>query len=65
MSPEARRNMVLLAIVVTIVGLSIAFPAVLAVVELAARELRYYWWLLALLVVAGWLIFFVGRKDKE
>lgn len=64
MTPEARRNIVLLAIVLAIVGLCIVFPAVLAFVELAARELRYYWWLLALLVLGGWLVFFAGRKDR-
>ncbi|HYP16015.1 MAG TPA: hypothetical protein VEQ65_02290 [Opitutus sp.] len=38
------------------------FPRVLALVELAARELRYLWWLLLLLGLGIWLAFFLGRK---
>lgn len=64
MSPEARRNLVLLGIVLVILVLCIAFPSVLAFLELGARQLRYYWWLLALLVAGAWLVFFAGRKDR-
>jgi hypothetical protein len=38
------------------------FPRVLAFVELAARELRYFWWLILLVAVSVWLIFFFGKK---
>jgi type VI protein secretion system component VasK len=33
-------------------------------VELAARELRYFWWLILLVLLAIWLIWGLGRKPK-
>lgn len=47
-----------------IVGLCVAFPRMLAFVELAARELRYLWWLVLMVALAVWLIFFFGRKKE-
>jgi hypothetical protein len=38
------------------------FPRVLAFVELAARELRYFWWLILLVALGIWLVFFFGKK---
>ena len=38
------------------------FPRVLAFVELAARELRYFWWLVLLFALGIWLALFFGRK---
>lgn len=64
MSPAARRNLALLATVLAVVALGIAFPRVLGFVELAARELRYFWWLVLLLALGAWLIFFVGRRER-
>ena len=52
-----------LLLVVAIV-LVIIFPPVLAFVELAARQLRYLWWLVLLLALGIWLV--VGtRKSKK
>jgi hypothetical protein len=31
---------------------------------MAARELRYFWWILLLIALAVWLIWGVGRKRK-
>ncbi|MCU0792509.1 MAG: hypothetical protein MUE42_06595 [Opitutaceae bacterium] len=45
-----------------VVVLCVLFPRVLAFVELAARELRYFWWLILLVVLAGYFFFFFGRK---
>jgi hypothetical protein len=40
------------------------FPRAFAFAELAARELRYLWWLVLLLVFGLWLAFSFGkRKD--
>lgn len=64
MSPAARRNLALLATVLGAVVLCLVFPRVLAFVELAARELRYLWWLVLLLAVGGWFMFFFGRQDR-
>jgi hypothetical protein len=62
MSPAARRNLVLLAGTGSVFLLCLLFPRVLAFVELAARELRYLWWLVAILALGVWLVFFFGKK---
>lgn len=44
--------------------LVLIFPPVLVFVEMAARQLRYLWWLVLLLALGIWLI--VGaRKSKK
>jgi hypothetical protein len=40
------------------------FPRASQFVEMAARELRYFWWILLLVALAAWLIWGVGRKRK-
>lgn len=52
----------LLALVALI--LILLFPPVLAFVEMAARQLRYLWWLVLLLALGVWLIF-AARKSKD
>jgi uncharacterized membrane-anchored protein len=52
---------VLLAVVI---GLVLLFPRAYAFVEMAARELRYFWWLVLLVALAIWLIWGIGRKPK-
>jgi hypothetical protein len=47
------------------VVLLLIFPRALAFVELAARELRYLWWLILLLALAAWLIWGLGRRPKR
>lgn len=64
MSPLARRNLTLLIIILVSLGICIAFPRVLGFVERGAYELRYFWWLVLLVAVGGWLVFFAGRKDR-
>lgn len=44
--------------------LFLLFPPVLAFVELAARELRYLWWLILLFALGIWLIWGFNRKPK-
>jgi hypothetical protein len=46
------------------VALAFLFPPVLGFVEMAARELRYLWWLVLLVALAVWLIWGIGRKPK-
>lgn len=41
-----------------LVGLCVLFPQALAFVELAARELRYLWWLILIAAFGIWLAFF-------
>ena len=40
------------------------FPPALAFMELAAREIRYLWWIILLVALAIWLIWGVKRKPK-
>ena len=53
------RTAVLLAVCL---GLFLIFPRVFAFTELAARELRYFWWLILLVALACWLIW--GFKKR-
>ena len=62
MSPAGKRNLTLLAGFVLLVALCLIFPRALAFVELAAREIRYLWWLIAILALGVWLAFFLGKK---
>ena len=55
-------KLVVLMLVVT--ALALLFPPVMEFVELAARELRYLWWLVLLVLLAVWLIWGLGRKKK-
>ena len=62
MNPRARallRTTVLLAVCL---GLFLVFPRVFAFTEMAARELRYFWWLILLVALACWLIW--GFKKR-
>ena len=49
---------------VAIVLIALFKPAAMFA-EMAARELRYFWWLILLVALGGWLIWGVGRKPKE
>ena len=64
MSPRTRALCQLLVLIVFGIGLIVAFPAALGFVEMAAREIRYLWWLILLVALAVWLIWGVGRKPK-
>ena len=52
---------VLLAVIAV---LFLVFPAAFGFVEMAARELRYLWWLILLIALAIWLIWGINRKPK-
>jgi hypothetical protein len=54
----------LLGALFLIVLLAALFPPVMEFVETAARELRYLWWLVLLVLIAVWLIWGLGRKKK-
>jgi hypothetical protein len=54
-----------IAILAAVFGvLFLLFPPALAFVELAAREVRYLWWVILLVALAVWLIWGVNRKPK-
>jgi hypothetical protein len=63
MSPIARRNFRIFVAAVLLVAACLLFPRVLAFVELAARELRYMWWLVLIAALGVWLAFFYNRKN--
>ena len=54
----------LVALLIVVVALALLFPPVLEFVEMAARELRYLWWVVLLVALAVWLIWGLGRKKK-
>ena len=64
MNPRYALFFNLVGAVLLIVLLAVIFPAVMEFVELAARELRYLWWLVLLVALAVWLIWGLGGKKK-
>ena len=62
MNPRGRTFLQLAILVLVIGGLILFFPRALAFTEMAARELRYFWWLILLLALAGWLMW--GFKKR-
>ena len=64
MTPR-QRSLIQASILVGVVGVLLAiFPSAYVFVEMAARELRYFWWLALLLALACWLIWGFGRERK-
>lgn len=64
MTPRKRAVLQFIALVLVGAVLFFVFPRAAAYAEMAARELRYLWWLILLVAVAGWLIWGVGRRPK-
>lgn len=62
MKPRQPRAWWFLALGGVLVLCVLIFPRVLAFVELASRELRYFWWLILLVALGIWLTFFFGKK---
>jgi len=65
MNPQVRAALRWLILVGVLVLLALLFKPVLAFVEMAALELRYFWWLILLVALAVWLILGVGRKPTD
>lgn len=65
MNPQLRAALRWLVLVAVLVLLALLFKPVLAFVEMAALELRYFWWLILLVALAVWLVWGLGRKPKE
>jgi len=64
MNPRLRAALQVGALLTVLVVLFLVFPRAFAFVEMAARELRYLWWLILLIALAIWLIWGVKRKPK-
>jgi hypothetical protein len=62
MSPRTRASLQIGLLVLLILGLLLLFPRALGFVEMAALELRYFWWLILLVALAVWLIW-AGRRQ--
>ena len=64
MTPRNRAILQCAVLVGVAAVLFLTFPATFRFVVMAARELRYLWWLILLLALGGWLIWGVGRRPR-
>jgi len=65
MTPRMRAVVQLCILATVLIVLVMLFPRAYAFAEMAARELRYFWWLILLVALAIWLIWGIGRKPKQ
>ena len=65
MSPRTRAALQIGVLVAVLVVLVRLFPSAYAFTEMAARELRYFWWVILLVALAIWLIWGIGRKPRQ
>jgi len=65
MNPRLRAAIQMLVLLAVVLVLLVIFPGMFAFVEMAARELRYLWWLILLAALAVWLIWGLGRRPKR
>lgn len=54
----------LLAVLIALVVLVLLFPRALRFVEMAARDLVYFWWVILLAALGIWLIWGLGKKKE-
>ena len=64
MNPRVRAAFQIGVLLAVLAVLFLVFPRAFAFVEMAARELRYLWWLILLIALAIWLIWGIKRKPK-
>lgn len=62
MTPELRKKIIITVAILVVIALCLVFPRVFAFTQLAARELRYFWWLILIAGAGIYLSFFFGRK---
>ena len=65
MTPQKRAWLQFGVLIAVAITLLLLFKPAAAFAETAARELRYFWWLILLVVLAIWLIWGVGRRPKK
>ena len=65
MTPRTRAILQFATLVIVAVLLIVLFKPVAAFAEMAARELRYLWWLILLVGLAVWLIWGASRRPKK
>ena len=64
MNPRWIAFLKVLAVLMVVLVLVLLFPSALRFVEMAARDLVYFWWVIFLLLLAIWLIWGLGSKKK-
>jgi NADH:ubiquinone oxidoreductase subunit 3 (subunit A) len=64
-NPRVRAAIQILLLLAVVVGLVLLFPRAVRFTELAARELRYFWWVILMILLACWLIWGFGRKPRS
>jgi hypothetical protein len=64
MATRSRAFWQLAVLLAVVIGLVLLFPRAYSFVEMAARELYYFWWLVLLVALVIWLICGIGRKPK-
>lgn len=64
MTPRRRAILQLVVLLAIVLGLILIFPRVFAFVELAAVELRYFWWLILLVALGASLIWGFRRRRR-
>lgn len=62
MNPRTRAGLRAAVLIAVVVGLFLIFPRMFAFTEMAARELRYFWWLILLVALAVWLIWGIKKR---
>ena len=62
MNPRLIATLKLIVAVAVVLTLILIVPKALAFVEMGARELRYFWWMILLVLLAIWLIWGLGKK---
>ncbi len=65
MNPRRRAALQMLVLLATVAGLLLIFPAAFRFVEVAARELRYLWWLILFIALGCWLIWGATRRPRK
>jgi hypothetical protein len=63
MTPARRVLIQLTMLALVLVGLFLLFPRAFAFAEMAARELRYFWWLILLVAFALWLLWAFRKRS--
>jgi hypothetical protein len=64
MNPRLRAIIQVAVLLLVVLSLVLVFPRALGFAEMAARELRYFWWLVLIVALALWLIIGLGRKPR-
>jgi len=62
MNPRWLAFFKVLAVLIVIGALVLLFPPAFRFVEMAARDLLYFWWVILLVLLAVWLIWGLGKK---